>query len=90
MEWESNRGHHVTLGDVSLDELCEAERRALQEVALAKLNKMDFNIPSSLVKGECVSANSGGHADGCYVCLLRNVMVLSVHCAMHDGRETLG
>ena len=44
---------------MSLDELCEAERRALQEVALIKLNRMDFNIPSNLVKGECL-ANSGG------------------------------
>ena len=56
-----------------MDELCEAERRALQDVALASLNKMDFNIPSSLVKGESMCLPTvGGETE-------RAVVVFSSH-----------
>ena len=54
-KWESSEDHQVFLQDTELDDLCEAEIRALQDLAVSKLNKMDFNIPANLVKGQtCV------------------------------------
>ena len=41
----------MTLNTVDIRDLCDAEIKVLQEIAIGKLNKLDFTVSSGLIKG---------------------------------------
>lgn len=54
LEWESDSGRQITIGDVSINELSKVEIQALQRLAITTLQGMDIPVSHGLLKGGCV------------------------------------
>ena len=51
LEWESDSGRQITIGDVSVNELSKVEVQALQRLAITILQSMDIPVSHGLLKG---------------------------------------
>jgi len=53
LEWESDSGRQLTIGDVAVNELSKVEIQAMQRLAINTLQSMDIPVSHGLLKGLC-------------------------------------
>lgn len=53
LEWESDSGRQITIGDVAVNELSKVEIQAVQRLAINTLQGMDIPVSHGILKGVC-------------------------------------
>ena len=51
LEWESDSGRQITIGDVSVNELSKVEIQAMQRLAINQLQTMEIPVSHGLLRG---------------------------------------
>ncbi len=51
LEWESDSGRQITIGDVYVNELSKVEIQAMQRLAINQLQSMEIPVSHGLLRG---------------------------------------